>query len=119
MAIASPLTGDVTSHVTIQLSPPTRSRKGKTYSETVTITAIPGQVIEGPLFFILKGLKNSVKLTNASGKTHGSKKIQYPYLRIVVGGTGLLSGSVGPKQLTFSARPNNFTFVVSAGPAAP
>jgi len=119
VAIALPLTGDVTSHESIQLSHPTRARKGKTYSETVTITAIPGQVIEGPLFFILKGLKKSVKLTNASGKTHSFKQTQYPYLRIVVSGTGLLSGSVGPKQLTFSASPNNFTPVVWAGSAAP
>jgi hypothetical protein len=119
VAIATPLTGDVTSHVTIQLSPPTRIRKGTGYSETVTITAIPGQVIEGPLFFILKGLKSSVKLRNASGKTHGSRKTRYPYLRIVVGGTGLLSGSVGPEQLTFSARPNKFTSVVWAGSVAP
>jgi hypothetical protein len=119
VAIASPLTGDVTSHVTIQLSHPTRSRKGRTYSETVSITAIPGQVIEGPLFFILKGLKNSIKLTNASGKTHMFKKTQYPYLRIIVGGTGFLSGRTGPMQLTFSARPNNFTPVVWAGPVVP
>ncbi len=67
----------------------------------------------------LPNMSHSVKLTNASGKLHISKKIQYPYLRIDVGDTGLLSGSIGPKQLTFRHRPKNFSFVVSAGPGAP
>ena len=119
VAIALPLTGDVTSHVIVQLASPVRVRKGRAYTETVTITVIPGQVIEGPLFFILKGLKNSVRLTNASGKTHSFKRTKYSYMRIAVGGTGLLSGSTGPRQLVFNARPNKFKPMVWAGPAAP
>jgi sugar lactone lactonase YvrE len=119
VSIPVTLTGDVTSHVIVQLAPPVRAKKGKTYSETVTITPIPGQVIKGPLSLIVKGLSRSVRLMNASGTTHIFKKLKYPYLQVPVGGTGLLTGSTGPRPLVFGSRPNNFKFQVWAGPAAP
>ena len=70
--------------------------------------------------FILKGLKSTVKLIGLSGMTHGPKKQQSPYLRIGVGGTGLLiPGTPLHATLRFSAKPNKYTPIVMAGPVTP
>ena len=120
VVIAQPLTGDVTSHVTVQLSTPTRVGKTKGYSQTVTITANPGQVITGPIEFILKGLSSSIRVSPLAGMTHGPKKSQSPYVRFTVTGNGLLNpGGFVSGKLTFTAKPNRYIPIVWAGPVNP
>ena len=120
VVIAQPRTGDVTSAVNVQLSAPTRIGRTNKYSQMVTITANPGQVIAGPIEFILKGLSSSIKVSPLAGMTKGPKRTQSPYMRFAVTGSGLLTpGGVVSGKLTFSAKPNRYTPIVWAGPVNP
>jgi hypothetical protein len=118
--VSQPLTGDVTSRVSVLLPKARRNRKTRRYEQVVTVRNTGGQALQGPLTLVLKRLRGTVKLVGASGMTPGPKKRRSPFLRMSVGGDGLLAPGAGVTvTLRFNAPPQGYTPVVMAGPGMP
>jgi hypothetical protein len=108
-----PLIGDVTSDVTVTLTPAPRSRKSKAVTETLTIRNKAGQSLQGPLYVVLRGLKSTVKVKGAAGFI-GTGKKKSPFVVIDLA-EGILpsQGSVS-RTLSFTGKPNQVTLLVFA-----
>jgi uncharacterized repeat protein (TIGR01451 family) len=105
-----PLTGNVTSSVTVTLVPAVKGKKGKAagFSATLTIHNKLGQAIAGPLNVVLTGLKSTIKLKGAAGSV-GTKKKKVPFVVVNPPGGVLQPGATISMTLTFNARPNAVT----------
>jgi hypothetical protein len=109
-----PLTSDVTSQVGVRLTaaPHARKGKGRGLTRTLTIVNNSGQVLQGPLDVVLRGLNRKSKLQGAAGSV-GSRKSKSPFLVLNI--DSLPPGGSVSSTLRFGGKPNRFTLAVFAG----
>jgi ELWxxDGT repeat protein len=116
VAAPVPVVGDVTSLVLTSLTPVStpgpKKKKSKKVTETLAISNTSGQLLDGTLNIVLKGLKSTIKVSNVSGFVHIKKK-KFPF--ITIKGNNLKPGDSSIIMLTFSGKPNAVTFEVFAG----
>jgi hypothetical protein len=108
--------GDVTSLVLTSLTPVStpgpKKKKSKKVTETLAISNTSGQLLDGTLNIVLKGLKSTIKVSNVAGFVHIKKK-KFPF--ITIKGHNLKPGDSSIIMLTFNGKPNAVTFEVFAG----
>jgi hypothetical protein len=118
-SVAPPRTGDVTSLVTISLTPAPHGKVKPVTTLTLTLVNSSGQVIDGPITVTLNGLKPTARLLGASGFT-GARKHRRPFLVLAPGADELFHpGAELSLLLRFRGKPNHFTSTVKAGSATP
>jgi type VI protein secretion system component Hcp len=109
-----PLTGDVTFSVVTTRAPLPKKGKAKGFSQKLTIANSGAQVLQGPLYVLVRGLKSTVKIKGAAGFV-GSKKKRSPFVVVGLNGGSLGPGASVSVTLQFTAKPNRFTPAVFAG----
>jgi hypothetical protein len=117
VAVAQPLTGDVTSVVKIVLTPAPRSRRERSRGPAATLTIIntSGMSLDGPVSVVVRNLRGGTRLRGATGFV-GTRKKKSPF--VTVGGTA--GRYVAPNDtvtltLHFSKRPGPMSLEVFAG----
>jgi Bacterial Ig-like domain (group 3) len=118
VTVAPPLAGDVTAQVTVTRTPAPHCKGMPVRALTLTLVNSSGQVIEGPLTVVLKGLKPTVKLRGATDFT-GRKKHRRPFVVLTPPGNLFQPGEQLSLLLRFRGKPNHFTTTVKAGSAKP